>query len=254
LLLAIWNLAMVVPSIVAPEGAVGIDYVFFRDAAHRWLTDGGFYLPHQLAGPYPIVAGVEVLYPPVALWLFVPLVWLPAVVWWAVPIAILFYAFWRIRPEPWTWPYLAIVLWYPRTAAMFVYGSTSLWVLALVALAIVHPWAGPLSLFKPSFLPFAVVGAHKRAWWVALAIVVLACLPFGAMWGDYAAAMANATNSSLLYSFFDFPILLAPMIAATKAGWFDRTRERFRVPVRASTRARRWAAGAAASFAAWMAP
>lgn len=47
-------------SIAAP-GDLGIDYMFYRDVGARWLTDGSFYLAHQLAGPYDIALMVDVL-------------------------------------------------------------------------------------------------------------------------------------------------------------------------------------------------
>ena len=68
------------------EQPFGVDFLLYRDAAARWLAGGPYFEPYQLAGPYPITAG-DVLYPPVALWLFVPFTVLPAVLWWAIPIA-----------------------------------------------------------------------------------------------------------------------------------------------------------------------
>ncbi len=53
------------------EQPVGVDFQLYREVTMRWLGGGPFYQPYQLAGPYPISAG-DVLYPPVALWLFVP--------------------------------------------------------------------------------------------------------------------------------------------------------------------------------------
>ena len=61
----------------ALEQPIGVDYLLYRDAAARWLAGGPFFEPYQLAGPYPISAG-DILYPPVALWLFVPFTVLPA--------------------------------------------------------------------------------------------------------------------------------------------------------------------------------
>jgi hypothetical protein len=36
---------------------VGVDRALYRDAALRWLDDGPWYLPEQIAGPYEIVMG-----------------------------------------------------------------------------------------------------------------------------------------------------------------------------------------------------
>ena len=55
--------------------------------------------PYQLAGPYEVRAG-DVLYPPVALLLFVPFVVLPAVLWWVIPLSLTGWSMWRLRPSP----------------------------------------------------------------------------------------------------------------------------------------------------------
>ena len=52
------------------EQPFGVDFTLYRDVTIRWLGGGPYFEPYQLAGPYPISAG-DVLYPPVALWLFV---------------------------------------------------------------------------------------------------------------------------------------------------------------------------------------
>src|ERR1035437_8980692 len=80
---------------------VGVDYRIYMDATTRWFSDGSYFLPRQLAGPYPLLMG-DVFYPPVALWLFVPFTLLPAMLWWAVPIAITAAALERPRPPSWT--------------------------------------------------------------------------------------------------------------------------------------------------------
>src|SRR4249919_2944324 len=77
------------------EQPFGVDFRLYQDATARWLASGQFYEPYQLAGPYPISAG-DILYPPVALWLFVPfavdggpvLDAIQAVVWWALPLGV----------------------------------------------------------------------------------------------------------------------------------------------------------------------
>ena len=79
------GLVLVVPHPL--EQPFGVDFVLYRDAAARWLAGGPYFEPYQLTGPYPITAG-DVLYPPVALWLFVPFTILPAVPWWVVPIGV----------------------------------------------------------------------------------------------------------------------------------------------------------------------
>ena len=58
------------------------------DITRNWVDTGEFYLPHQLAGPYQVQTLVDVLYPPIALYLFVPFLVLPAVLWWAIPMSV----------------------------------------------------------------------------------------------------------------------------------------------------------------------
>ena len=91
------------------EQPFGVDFILYRDAAARWLAGGPYFEPYQLAGPYPITAG-DVLYPPVALWLFVPFTVLPAVLWWAIPIAVAAWAVWRLQPSPEWWPLIALCI------------------------------------------------------------------------------------------------------------------------------------------------
>ncbi len=57
--------------------AMGTDYRTYMDATRVWLPGGSFYPAYELAGPYQIELGA-VLYPPVALLLFVPFTVLPA--------------------------------------------------------------------------------------------------------------------------------------------------------------------------------
>ena len=64
------------------ERYVGIDYRLYMDATSHWLSTGAFYAPWQATGSYPLVdqqgfATGAILYPPVALYLFVPFTLLP---------------------------------------------------------------------------------------------------------------------------------------------------------------------------------
>ena len=55
------------------------DFDLYMAATRSWLSGLGFYHPYQLSGPYEITPG-DILYPPVALLLFVPFTVLPAAV------------------------------------------------------------------------------------------------------------------------------------------------------------------------------
>jgi hypothetical protein len=207
----------------------GEDYYWFMGKTQRWLELGQFYNPHQLAGPYEAATAVDILYPPVVLFLFVPFIWLPAFLWWAIPLGILGWHIWTAKPQWWTWPILALLLWIPRDQIIIIYGSTGLWVAAFVALGLRFAWASPLVLFKPTFFPFALISIRKRAWWYgagALAGMSLLLLP---MWPDYVTAMRNnvGTWPGPLYSLPDYLFMAIPVIA-----WMGRaTSEQ---PVRAS--------------------
>jgi hypothetical protein len=200
-------------------GGLGVDYLQYMGHATRWLQTGEFYLPHQLAGPGPVEDG-DPLYPPTILWLLVPFTAWPAILWWAFPLATIVVTIVGLRPAPWTWPILAAIALWPRTPALIFYGNPGMWIVMFVCLALRFPWAGPLVLLKPSLAPFALIGFGRRSWFLALALVVAASLPFGALWIDYVTVLRNA-DLSHSYSLLDLPLLLAPLVA-----WLGSTRSR----------------------------
>ena len=194
------------------NGYGGIDYSLYMDATRRWLAGGGFFQPYQLAGPYPIQMG-DILYPPTALYLFVPFTILPALLWWAIPLGITGAAIWRLKPSPVSWPFLALCCFWPPFVARIVAGNPVMWAMAAVALGFLVRWAFVGALIKPSLFPFALLGVRDRRWWIALAIAAAVSIPFGAMWLDWVKAVTNSSGG-LLYSLQDVPILLLPVIAA----------------------------------------
>lgn len=191
---------------------IGMDYDFYRGVGARWLADGTYYLPHQLAGPYDVALMVDNLYPPTALALFVPLVFLPAVVWWIVPAAIVGYALWRWRPALWAWPVMLLLLMWPRAMGSLFHGNTDMWAAAGVAGALLWGWPAAIIALKPTLLPLALIGIRRRAWWVAVAIglaTVAATLP---LWLDYVTAMRNL-RIGWEYSLGSIPIVVLPLVA-----------------------------------------
>ncbi|HEX8940925.1 MAG TPA: hypothetical protein VF763_12265 [Candidatus Limnocylindrales bacterium] len=216
-LLAAWNLSLLVPHVLEQKYALGVDLHQYLAATRRWLDGQGFYYPHQIAGPYHIVGG-DILYPPVVLWLLVPFLVVPEVVWWLIPLGIVAYAVWRLRPAPWTWPLLAFAVWYPRDEAMVLFGNPGLYVGAAIAGGVLWAWPAVFAVFKPSLAPFALIGVRHRSWWVALAGFVLLCLPFGGLWLDFVAAIRNS-DGTIWYSVPDLPFMLIPVVA-----WLGRTR------------------------------
>lgn len=196
-----------------PGGHRGTDYRLYMDATREWMASGQFYLPHQLAGPYSIADG-DVLYPPVALWLFVPFTFLPAVLWWAVPVAVTGWVVWHHRPGLIVWPLLALCLAWQPTQIHLLSGNPGLWVMMATALATIHPFAGPFALLKPSLAPFALVGIRARWWWRGLGVFALLSLAVLPMWADWLTTMRNQSNAGgLLYSWQYAPMMLIPLIA-----------------------------------------
>ena len=197
---------------------LGVDLTLYRDVATRWLAGGPYFEPRQLAGPYTIEAG-DILYPPVALWLFVPFVVLPAILWWAIPLGLIAWAIWRLQPRPEVWPFLALCIAWPTTLLKTWTGNPVIWAVAALALAMLYRWPAVFVLLKTSLLPFAFFGANRRSWWIALAVLVIMSVPFGSLWSDWVMSVVNSRGGGLLYSALEIPMLLLPLIA-----WAGRTR------------------------------
>ncbi len=140
--IALLILASAAPTFVTaltadPGHHVAADYTLYISATRGWLEGGNFYLPHQLAGPYQISFG-DILYPPVALWLFVPFTILPAALWWAIPVGLTSYAIWRHRPSHLSWPIIAIVLAWQPVEIHLISGNPDLWAVAGVSLGTLY--------------------------------------------------------------------------------------------------------------------
>jgi hypothetical protein len=213
-------------------GIVGVDFVILRDAAARWLTGGGFYLPYQVAGPYVhsehVGAQSPVLYPPTMLLLFVPFTILPGILWWSIPIAVTGWVVVEHRPRPLVWPVIAFLAVFPMTIWAAVAGNPILWFMMALALGTRYWWPSVLVLLKPTLAPFAVLGIWRRSWWVALAVLVVVCLPFGQMWFDYVRVLSNMTTASgPLFSLNQYPMMMIPVVA-----WLGRTAPPQEVEVR----------------------
>jgi hypothetical protein len=210
----------------------GVDFQLYRDVAARWLAGGPYFEPYQLAGPYEIQAG-DVLYPPVALWLFVPFALMPEpvawVLWWTLPIGAVAWAVARLRPRPESWPLIALCLAWPTTLLKTWTGNPVIWSVAALALGTLWAWPSVFVVLKASLAPFALFGAWRRSWWIAAAEQVVASVPFGAMWGDWIASIVNSQGGGLLYSSLEVPMLLLPLVA-----WGFRTRAGIAFPGRDS--------------------
>jgi hypothetical protein len=231
-----WSLAVVAIPVafvlVVPhslEQPLGVDYRLYRDAAHLWLNGGPFYPSRQLVGPYEITPG-DVLYPPVAIWLFAPFA-IPngpeasigaEAVWWLLPLVATAWAVCRLRPAPWAWPVIALCATNPTVLLKVWTGNPVIWSMAALALAVALPWrtTAPFVLLKPSLAPFALFGVRHRSWWAGAGLFALMSLPFGSLWADWLATLANSRGGGLLYSSLEAPFLLLPLVA-----WLGRTRD-----------------------------
>jgi hypothetical protein len=198
---------------------VGGDLNLYLDATRRWLDGGGFYLPHQLAGPYDVDFGLppghgDVLYPPPTILLFLPFLVLPAALCWILPLGATGWAICQMRPAPITWPVMAACLLFGPFNTLVIYGNPVIWMIAAVALGALYGGPAILVFLKPSLLPFVLVGLHRRAWRIAAGIMALVALAFAPMWPDYAAVLLNARNPhGLAYSLAEFTLLLLPIVA-----------------------------------------
>ncbi len=200
------------------RGEVGYDAGLYLDSARRWLALGDFYYPAQFAGPYR-AEGTVMLYPPLALYLFVPLSILPRIAWWVIPLGILAWHVWRCRPAWWAWPIITACLATVPSAAIVTYGNSDLWSAAFIAIGCRRPLASWALAVKPSVLPLALLFARERRWWLGSFVLAVLALPFWAMWADYLAVMRNLQSAGLLYSLNALPWLAVPAIA-----WVSRSR------------------------------
>lgn len=199
-------------------GVVGIDFDTVRATAQRFLDTGSMYLPSQVSGrfnaePLPHVpALMPSMYPPVAIYLFAPFLWLPAILWWAVPLGILGWAFVRWRPAAWTWPLFAGILIFSQFIYSVIVGGTAMWIAAFVAAGLRWGWGGALVLLKPSLAPFAILDGRRRTWWICLGLLCVLSIPLIGQWLAYREVVANA-DVRLDYSLPTVPVLLMPVIA-----------------------------------------
>lgn len=202
-------------AVADPYFEPGMDYRFYVDAAARWLETGVYYLPRQLTGEtYQMLPMVDVMYPPTALVLFVPFVFLPAVLWWAIPIGLIAYAVRRWQPGPWALVAIVILLGWPGSLSVLVYGNTNLWIAAGVAGGLLWGWPAALVLLKPTLAPLALVGVKHRSWWVAMVALGVSTLLTLPAWRDYAISAVNIRGlEPVTYILWGLPILFVPLVA-----------------------------------------
>ena len=199
---------------------IGQDHGLYMRGVDRFLSTGSPYLPEQTRGArYDSFSGDVFLYPPLALLLMVPMRFLPAVLWWIIPLGTIAAVVWRLRPAWWTWPLLAACVAWPRTISYLGAGNTDMWVAAFVAAGVVAGWPAALVVLKPSFAPLMLVGARRRAWWVACGLLVAFSIATWPLTAQYLTVVREG-NVSVGYSLISLPVTLIGPIA-----WVGRRRE-----------------------------
>jgi hypothetical protein len=207
---AVW-IAFVFVQQALTNPAFGLDYRWHVYAARRLLDTGTPYWPWQIAAPYQIGDGA-ILYPPTAFLLFLPFIWLPAVLWWEIPIGVLAVAMAAHRPPLWAWAVIGVIVAFEKSLNVYVFGNPSMWIVAAVAAGTLLGWPFVLVIAKPTFAPIALLGARRRSWWVAAAILAFVSLPFGRIWLDWLAVVRNS-NVDLTYNLPTLPLMIAPLVA-----------------------------------------
>lgn len=209
---------VVLYGIIDDQQAVGVDLEYFRFVAQRWIDTGVYYTERQLSGPYEVQTLVDNLYPPHALYLFIPFLVLPTLLWWIIPLGLVAWVVWWCRPAVWAWPIIAAILLFPKTPNQIIYGNTDMWIAAFIAAGVRWAWPATLITIKPSLLFFGLIGIRARSWWIAAAVIAVLSLPLLPLWLDYPTAMLNS-SAKVWYSFGNLPFFVLPLVA-----WLTSTR------------------------------
>jgi hypothetical protein len=194
---------------------VGFDYAPYCEAASRWLHGGSFYLPYQLAGPYPVFEH-EILYPPTALFLLVPFTFLPAPLWWAIPTAITVWSIVSLRPSTLGWAAIIACFAFPWSLEIWLAGNPVIWIVAGVAAGTRFGWPAIVVALKPQFAPLALFGFRHRSFWLAAGLVTCASLLLFPLWLDWFTALRNVSSwpgGNAAYWLNNVPLLLIPLVA-----------------------------------------
>ena len=163
---------------------------------------------------------VDNLYPPHALYLFIPFLSCPALLWWLVPLGVITSVVWWCRPVVRVWPVLALIILFPKTPGQVLFGNTDMWIAAAIAAGVRWGWPSVFVTLKPSLAFFGLIGIRTRQWWVAAGVLALLSLPFTSLWLDYLTATANS-SAKVWYSLGNLPFFVLPIVA-----WVGSSRRR----------------------------
>lgn len=204
--------SIVLFGIIDGQQGVGVDHEYYVMVAQRWLDTGIYYTDRQLAGPYEVQTLVDNLYPPHALYLFLPFVWLPAILWWVIPLGVIAYVVAWCRPSVWAWPIIVAILLFPKTPNQIIYGNTDMWIAAFIAGGVRWAWPSTLVTIKPSLVFFAIIGIRARSWWIAAIGLAVISLPLLSLWLLYPTVMMNS-SAKWWYSLGNLPFFVLPVVA-----------------------------------------
>jgi hypothetical protein len=135
------------------------------------------------------------------------------------------YTVWWCRPAAWALPLLALLVLFPKTPNLVIYGNSDMWVGAAIAAGVRWGWPAVFATFKPSVAIFGLIGIRTRAWWIAAGALAIVSLPFIALWVDYPRVLVNS-SAEVGYSIGDLPYLVLPIVA-----WLVSTRRGATSPV-----------------------
>jgi hypothetical protein len=212
------------------QGLVASDLVKgYLAGAQRFLDTGSPYTPEQVAGPW-VLDYHSFIHPPSALVLVLPFLVLPLPLWWILPFGITFAALVVMRPQPWTWPLLALCVLWPRSIGSVVAGNTDMWAMAAASAGAAWGWPVTLLAIKPTFLPLGLVAAHRRSAWVAALAAALLCLPAVSLFADWLRVVGNAGLRP------DYSLLNLPLVLIGPIAWLGASGTRRGRTPRASTR------------------
>jgi hypothetical protein len=215
-----------------PDARVGADYQTYMSATRGWLDGRAFYPAAQTSGPYtlpdrPIRDATlqPILYPPTSLVLFVPFALAPPILsviaWYAIPLLIVIAIVWSYRPRVWAWPVIAWCAMWTQTIWLVVSGNpAALWATAAVALGTKYGWPALGVLLRPTLAPLALIGIHRRSWWIAAAVLAVVNLPLLGMWSDYVQSLLNLRGGTPEYVLQHYVVAAIPLVAwLARSSW-----------------------------------